>query len=167
MRPPREDTKAWYQQFWPWFLIALPGTAVVAGFITLGLAINDSDSLVRDNYYKEGLAINRDMARERMAADLGVRLTVAYDPSTGRFTARMNDAPVGNLDHLALTLTHPTLAEQDRKLRLEKSATGFFESDAAPDVAGANWHVTVSPPGETWKLSDRWDPQQQPALALP
>jgi len=38
----------WYKQFWPWFIIALPASAVVAGFITLWLAISSPDYLVVD-----------------------------------------------------------------------------------------------------------------------
>jgi hypothetical protein len=36
----------WYRQFWPWFIIALPASAVVASFITLWLAISNPDGMV-------------------------------------------------------------------------------------------------------------------------
>jgi hypothetical protein len=39
----------WYRQFWPWFIIALPASAVIAGFITLWLAISRPDHLVVDD----------------------------------------------------------------------------------------------------------------------
>lgn len=39
----------WYKQFWPWFIIALPTAAVVAGFFTLWLAISNPDYLVVDD----------------------------------------------------------------------------------------------------------------------
>ncbi len=38
----------WYKQFWPWFIIALPASAVIASFITLWLAITHPDPLVID-----------------------------------------------------------------------------------------------------------------------
>lgn len=38
----------WYRQFWPWFIIALPASAVIASFITLWLAISHPDQLVVD-----------------------------------------------------------------------------------------------------------------------
>ena len=38
----------WYRQFWPWFIIALPAAAVIAGFVTLWLAISRPDYLVVD-----------------------------------------------------------------------------------------------------------------------
>ncbi len=48
----------WYKQFWPWFLIAVPLITLVMGGVLLKLAISTEDSLVVDDYYKEGKAIN-------------------------------------------------------------------------------------------------------------
>lgn len=43
----------WYKQFWPWFIIALPASVVVASFITLWLAISNPDPLVvNDDDYR-------------------------------------------------------------------------------------------------------------------
>jgi hypothetical protein len=43
----------WYRQFWPWFIIALPASVVVASFITLWLAISNPDPLViKDDDYQ-------------------------------------------------------------------------------------------------------------------
>lgn len=39
----------WYRQFWPWFIIALPASAVIASFITLWLAISNPVQLVVDD----------------------------------------------------------------------------------------------------------------------
>ena len=41
--------KPWYRQFWPWFIIALPASAVVAGLLTLWIAISNPDYLVIDD----------------------------------------------------------------------------------------------------------------------
>ncbi len=38
----------WYRQFWPWFIIALPASAVIASFITLWLAVSNPVTLVVD-----------------------------------------------------------------------------------------------------------------------
>ena len=44
----------WYKQFWPWFIIALPASVVVASFFTLWLAISNPDPLVVDeNEYRQ------------------------------------------------------------------------------------------------------------------
>ena len=167
MRPPREDTKPWYRQFWPWFLIALPGSVVVASMVTIWLAASTSDSLVRDDYYKEGLAINQQRAREHIAASLGVRLSIDYDAATGLVTVQMNDAPVGNVPHLDLSLVHPTLSGKDARAQLMPVGERQFTGKLEVEDGGIDWHVVVTPPGETWKLRGRWNPLTAPQLTLP
>ena len=46
IKPAPGQNLPWYRQFWPWFIIALPASAVVASFITLWLAISNPDQLV-------------------------------------------------------------------------------------------------------------------------
>lgn len=45
---PQGDIQPWYKQFWPWFIIALPASVVVASFFTLWLAVSNPDHLVVD-----------------------------------------------------------------------------------------------------------------------
>ena len=59
--------RPWYREPWPWILMAGPFTVVVAGMITLWLALESSDGMVADDYYKRGLAINQTLSRERLA----------------------------------------------------------------------------------------------------
>ncbi|MEN8176078.1 MAG: FixH family protein [Pseudomonadota bacterium] len=165
MHAPREDTKPWYRQFWPWFIISIPGLTIVAALITIRLAVMDADPLVSDDYYKEGLAVNLVKAQERMAATLGIRLTLDYEESTQRLVAQMNDAPVGRLDHLEIELTHPTLSAEDRSLNLKSLGNGRYEGTLA-GVRPSNWHVSVTPPEKTWKLRARWMLPAQPRLVL-
>lgn len=47
------DDLPWYKQFWPWFIIALPASAVIASFISLWLAVSHPDQLVvTDDEYR-------------------------------------------------------------------------------------------------------------------
>ena len=41
------DTKAWYKQFWPWFLIALPGSVVIASMFTITLAVQNAPAIIQ------------------------------------------------------------------------------------------------------------------------
>ena len=69
---PGTDTKPWYKHFWPWFLMALPAAVVVAGLSTAYIANRHADDLVVDDYYKDGLAINVQLAKKQRAAELGL-----------------------------------------------------------------------------------------------
>ncbi len=45
--------KPWYKQFWPWFLIILPLSVVVASITTFVVFSNNKVSLVAEDYYKK------------------------------------------------------------------------------------------------------------------
>jgi len=47
-KPESVQNQPWYRQFWPWFIIALPASAVIASFISLWLAVSNPDHLVVD-----------------------------------------------------------------------------------------------------------------------
>lgn len=53
-----QETRPWFRQFWPWFLIALPGAVVIASLLTVYIAVTHQDPVVDGNYYKHGLTIN-------------------------------------------------------------------------------------------------------------
>ncbi len=61
---PMPDARPWYRHAWPWLLAIAPAAALIGGFVTLWLAVTTSDSLVVDDYYREGRAINQQLARD-------------------------------------------------------------------------------------------------------
>ena len=71
-----DATRPWYRQRWPWFLIALPATAVVGGIITAVLAVRTFDGTVSADYYKQGLAINEEVERAQLARVLGLEARI-------------------------------------------------------------------------------------------
>ena len=37
-----QQAKVWYKQFWPWFLISLPASVVVASMFTISIAVENA-----------------------------------------------------------------------------------------------------------------------------
>lgn len=62
----------WYRYGWPWFLISIPLISICLGSVMLYLALNANNSLVVDDYYKEGKAYNLRIERDRAASLLGL-----------------------------------------------------------------------------------------------
>lgn len=120
--------KPWYRQFWPWFLIALPAISVVAGLSTLAIAILNQDSLVRDDWYKEGKAINLNMARDNAAGQLGIVADIHIDSLTGEVLAGLQhkDTSLPLPGQLLLVFTHPTRAEADQSVVLKLHSDGRY-----------------------------------------
>ena len=92
----REDTQPWYRQFWPWFIIALPASAVVAGLTTLWISMQTTDSLVVQSEDGVRKASDRALAAERLAAELGLAAYIEIDPETRVVSAviRSGELPV-------------------------------------------------------------------------
>ncbi len=161
---PIEDTKPWYRQFWPWFIIALPGTAVVAGLITLYIASSGQDTLVKDDYYKDGLAINQDLAKAQRAATLGISAELRYDPATGDITITPNGLPT-SVAQLNLLVVHPTLAEFDQSLSVSRTADGRFGARLRL-LGPAKWRIQLLPDDGDWRLEGRLAVPDQTQVGL-
>lgn len=47
----------WYKEFWPWFIVALIMSVVIASIATISLAIKYDDAPAQGSYQKQGLGI--------------------------------------------------------------------------------------------------------------
>ena len=57
----------WYRHRWPWLLLSGPAAVLAAGAVTAWIAFASADGLVAEDYYKQGMAINKVLAREEHA----------------------------------------------------------------------------------------------------
>src|SRR5689334_1539673 len=103
----------WYREPWPWLLMSGPAIVVVAGIVTAGLAVKSFDGMVADDYYKQGLAVNREIARETLARELHVDARLRFE-GTRVSVALSGTAPRA----LALELVHPTIPGADQRVEL-------------------------------------------------
>lgn len=154
--------KPWYRQFWPWFIMALPATAVVAGLSTVVIAVVNQDSVVRDDWYKEGKAINQNLARDTVATRLGMAADVRVDEVTGEVSVRLRQAGnTGQPDQLTLYFQHPTQARADQHLLLSRRA-GEYRGQL-PHALQGRFYIELGTPG--WRLlGNREFPQAEFAL---
>lgn len=144
------DSRPWYREPWVWFVIALPAVAVVAGLVTLGLAIHGSDEVVRDDFRSEGLSIHPDPRRDAAAAALAARAELAIDAS-GRVEVALALARGPTPGGLQLLLSHATRSELDRLVHLERhDAAWAGQVGALPD---GHWYVEITPTDRAWRLT--------------
>lgn len=147
-RLPREDTLPWYRQFWPWFLIMLPASVVVAGLSTLYIANRHADDLVADEYYKEGLAINRQLEKKQRASALGIdaRLHIAAEEIQVLLSGPEST------QQLRLLMSHPLESDLDFTTMLIRSGQGEYRGRLQRPVA-PRWHWTLeSTTPDGWRL---------------
>jgi hypothetical protein len=144
----------WYRHPWPWLLMAGPAVVVVAGVITTVMAVRSSDGVVSADYYKQGLAINRTLAREARAKVLAVRADVMFNEERSRVRVLARSA--GALpEELQLRLVHPTRSGVDLAARLRHAGGGLYESELRVG-RGSAWIVTLEDPVAGWRVAGRW-----------
>jgi len=141
----------WYRQFWPWFLIALPASAVVAGITTVIIATMNRDSLVVDNYYKEGLAINKVLTEQQHAASLNLLANVNLHADDGRLEILISGSQPVDEPVLKLSITHATMAERDQVVFLTRDKVNHYSGDVKNLVAG-KWHFALEPASAQWRI---------------
>ncbi|MEA3410255.1 MAG: FixH family protein [Pseudomonadota bacterium] len=162
----RTDTRPWYRQFWPWFLIAVPASAVVMGIVTAVLAVRSADGLVVDDYYKQGLAINRTLARDKKARALGMTAIVRFAFDSSQIDIQLAQAGEPAMETaLELQLLHPTIDDRDYTTRLVASEPGTF-SGKIPDLATGEWYVLIESEARSWRLFGRASLPGQSTMTL-
>jgi hypothetical protein len=144
---------SWYRHRWPWLLMLGPFTVVVAGLVTMWISFSGADALVVDDYYKQGKAINQDLRRDRIAATLGLALSLRYDPAAGILRGEIRG--LTSASPLTLMLIHPTVPHKDERMIVKPDSQGGF-SIALPMLERARWQVQIEDAAQSWRLQGSW-----------
>ena len=155
-----EDAKPWYRQFWPWFIICLPASAVIASLYTVSLAVRTTDSLVVSSDDGMDIVTERHLAAERRARDLGLRASVRIESSTGAMLATVTASKhVEWPKTLELLLSHPAFAHRDQTITM---TAALPDADGNPtwsgylvDATDGRWYVVLND-GDNWRLNGSW-----------
>ncbi|PCJ50557.1 MAG: hypothetical protein COA74_01910 [Gammaproteobacteria bacterium] len=148
-----ESEGPWYKQEWAWFVLTPLIVVVFMGIGLLVVAINTQDSIVIDDYYKEGLAINQTKDAEQQAFALNVSTNLWLDDLTGEVRAQLsgNTAP----DSLSLKFYHPTLKTKDFRLFLNIGPNGFYYGQLKTPLKG-RWYLVIEPVTDLSETAEPW-----------
>lgn len=140
------QAKPWYREPWPWLVMAGPAAVLVAGAITTWIAFASADGLVAEDYYRQGMAINKVLAREEAARTRGIAVSILDTKETLKVELR-GDAPPALFAHLV----HATRAGYDVRLRLERVASGIYEAEL-PELPAGRWTIAIEDPKSEWRI---------------
>jgi hypothetical protein len=146
-------SKPWYREPWPWLLMAGPAAVVLAGIATTVLAVTSFDGLVADDYYKQGLGINRMLARDERARELGLTADVLFTPDRTR--VRVLLPPGDHPGAIRLALVHPTRPHLDHVVSLAAAGGGLYEGAIRVPRAAA-LQLRVEDGEGRWRLAGTW-----------
>ena len=137
----------WYREPWPWLLMSGPGAVLVAGAVTMWIAFASADGLVADDYYKQGLAVNRVLAKEEEARRLGVSADVHLGAGTIEVRLAGQHPEV-----LFVHLAHATRSGHDVRLRLIPTVGGTYQAELPPLAAG-RWRIVIEDARGSWRVT--------------
>ncbi|MDR1351038.1 MAG: FixH family protein [Zoogloeaceae bacterium] len=159
------DVRPWYKEPWPWILMSGPVIVVIAGIVTAIIAATVHPvAMVEDDYYKQGLAINQRLHRDKAASELSLSAQVMLSGREARVF--LNAADTKTLPaELRLHFNHPTRDGQDQVVTLQAAGQGFYSGVLTTEVRG-RWHVYLEDQDETWRLVGSWQPDVGDPLEL-
>lgn len=148
---PEENRKTpWHHEPYVWLIISLPLTAVLAGIITMFLAIKSDDGLVVDDYYKKGLEVNRVLERDRAALRNQLSAQLILDPANPELSVVLDSNPGFNYpDKINISFLHPTRKGMDQYLILKRSGEKTY-TGTMPRLSTGKWYVLIE--SESWRL---------------
>ena len=149
----KKPSHPWYREPWPWLLMSGPALVIVAGIVTTVIAVRTSDGVVADDYYKQGLGINKTLARDARAESLHVKAEVQFNEERTR--ARVRLAGDARPPRLKMTLVHPTRAGGDQSVLLSHGGGGIYEGSLTPPHAGT-WRLRIEDAEGAWRLTGMW-----------
>lgn len=146
-----EAAKPWYRQRWLWFVLSIPIASVILSSIMVTVAVKGKDSLVKDNYYKDGMEINQTIEQDKLADKLGLQplLSVGKD---GVASLHFTSQTLPPQAFLELKLLHPTVADEDIEVRMLPTGEGFV-AEIPKGVEGRRY-VDVYAYDKSWRIRE-------------
>ena len=143
----KNTKKAWFKQFWPWFLIILPMAAVSAGITTVVIATHNKPEMVVDDYYKTGKAINADLSLLSKAKELGISAVITQQQDEIQIAMKGLESRAS----INFNLFHSTQSKRDQNLMLTADADGNYRYESEQSLIG-KWTLRIEPFDKKWRL---------------
>ena len=144
--------RKWYLEPYVWLIILLPFSAVVGGIVTVWYAVESSDGLVVDDYYKRGLAINKVLDRDRAAQRYGIETTLEFRTGSPVATVILKGNPTFTApEMISVSFLHATRSGHDRKRTLVRVAPDTYQGPM-PDLIRGRWNIVIE--AQDWRVLD-------------
>ncbi|MGB0359998.1 MAG: FixH family protein [Endozoicomonas sp.] len=129
----KEPFTPWYREPWAWYIVGILFVTVAWGSFQLYTVFTHQDSVVIDDYYKNGKSINQDMTRIHNASDLHIKGILTIDDLIGEVRVNL----VGSIkqwpEQLRMSFLSPVFKDKDKTILLNRS---FGPDTGAPVYVG-------------------------------
>ncbi len=147
-------SKPWYKNPMVWMVIFFPSMAVVGGLITITIAIKTDDGLVVDDYYKQGLQINKVIEFDKNAKDTNLSALVDANIKTGEILVSLKaDSTLEMQKEITFKLIHRTRPGLDQvtTLRQVEGSSSDYRGYIKPPIIEGRWSIQIVSPNN-WRL---------------
>jgi hypothetical protein len=149
-----QQNRPWHSYPLVWMMIAIPFSAVIMGVVMIWLAVGTEDGLVVDDYYKQGLAINEDISRDKRAAELGLNANIEFDNSTRIIHLKFDKGIIESYpEKLHLHIQHATREDSDILVVLDHGIGDQYIGHSSEKISDGIWYFELAE--ADWKLNAR------------
>ena len=142
---------------WPGILIAGPASVVVACIITAFFVVQHPDGLVASDYYKQGKAINAQLAQLRRAEALGLS-SMKMTATDQAVLITFPNSPLR--DRIDVVLAHPVDADLDIRATVSPSAVGVYEIALQKKLTERRRVIVTDAPVRSWRVESLLVPKR-------
>jgi hypothetical protein len=138
-----------------WMLMAIPFSSVCVGGAMLWLAIENEDGLVVDDYYKQGMEINRTLKRDAAAVRYALESDLQFIGETGQVVATIQGGEDFNYPgNITLGIYHVVKPGFDSVIELSRISDKAY-AGPVPDLVAGKWNASLY--SDDWRLTGRID----------
>ncbi len=159
------DKKPWYRYPFVWMIIAIPSSAVIMGFHFFWLAVTSDDGLVADDYYKQGMAINRNLERDSSAKDNSISALFEMSNTENWIKLALDKGVLDTYpDTLQLKLQYAVHDHNDVDLVLNHGQGNQYIGIIKQPLIDGKWYLEVS--HGAWRLNGHFKADKPIKLQL-
>jgi hypothetical protein len=147
-----EASRPWFKQPWLWFVLSIPIASVILSSIMVTVAVVGKDSLVSDNYYKDGMAINQTIEQDQLANSFGLKPILNINGTEVKLEL-VSALDIPTQAFLTLKLLHPTVSDKDIILKLLPSGNGLYLGDLPHAIEGRRY-IDLYAFDNSWRLRE-------------
>lgn len=145
-----ENTRPWHKEFYVWMMLFFPMLAVFGCIVTIILAVKSNDGLVVDDYYKQGLEINRTLERDKIALDYQLNAVIKMDQELEEVAMELTAVSDFTYpENLSVSFLHATRLGFDKEVKMILTADNIYRGDLSRLALG-KWYVHIQ--RDNWRL---------------
>jgi len=155
---PVKKLDKWHKE--PWMLLVVGGPLIVVGaaIATGFIAWYGQDKVISNDYYRQGLHIDKELARDDKARMYNMRAELSLLDASNLQLQLQGAGKLPPIANVSISTTENGLRANEAlyKIAFRKVRPGIYHAELPAPLQHSKqaWHVKLS--GDDWRLTARW-----------